>query len=55
MSHEFDKDCIRRAEEGARRWYQHRLMGVLLQAKEKRARDIDVSIQMANQLLEVSR
>lgn len=53
MAHEFTKDCIRKAEEGKRKWYHHHLLGVLMQAKEKRARDIDVSIDLAKELIQV--
>lgn len=53
MSHGFGADVMQKAQRRQRRWCQENLMTVLEQAKDRQARDIEVSIELAKKLLAV--
>ncbi|CAH0713165.1 unnamed protein product, partial [Brenthis ino] len=52
MSHAFYADAWQKSKRRNRLWYQENLMPALLAAKERRVREIDASIALANELLE---
>ncbi|KAJ8717417.1 hypothetical protein PYW08_005816 [Mythimna loreyi] len=51
MSHDFYADAMKKASRRNRLWYQTNLLRVLQAAKEKQAREIDVSIALAEELM----
>lgn len=51
--YDFCKDAMLRSERCNRQWYQKYLCNVLDKAKENRARDIDTSIALAHDLVQV--
>ncbi|XP_047536004.1 uncharacterized protein LOC125070255 [Vanessa atalanta] len=51
MSHAFYADAWQKSKRRDRVWYQENLMPALLAAKERRAREIDASIALAEELL----
>ncbi|CAG9563809.1 unnamed protein product [Danaus chrysippus] len=51
MNHAFLADAWRRSRRRDRLWYQEKLMPALRAAKERQARDIDVSIALTEELL----
>lgn len=53
MTYEFRVDAEKKSNYRNRVWYQRNLLKVLEAAKEKRARDIDVTISLAKRLIEV--
>lgn len=53
MSHAFYADAEEKFKRRNRLWYQNNLLQVLRAAKEKQAREIDVSIGIAEDLMRV--
>lgn len=53
MSHDFYADAWNKSIRRNRVWYQTNLMPALLAAKERQVREIDASIALANELIEV--
>jgi hypothetical protein len=51
MSHAYYAEAEQKSKRRNRRWYQDNLMGVLNDAKERRVREVDVSIALAEELL----
>lgn len=54
MSHAYYADAMNKASRKKREWYKTHLMPALLAAKENRVREIEVSIAMAQKLIDVS-
>ncbi|KAI8419866.1 hypothetical protein MSG28_008493 [Choristoneura fumiferana] len=53
MSHVFGADVMQKAKRRQRKWCQENLLTVLEQAKDRQARDIEVSIELAKELLAI--
>ncbi|XP_073953363.1 uncharacterized protein [Choristoneura fumiferana] len=53
MSHAFGADVMQKAKRRQRKWCQENLLTVLEQAKDRQARDIEVSIELAKELLAI--